>query len=196
MTLPELLLSGGASVALIGILGKYLEFRWTNKSKKSNTTTTINAIAKIYQAMSSVIAETSVERFIVFKVENGGGIPRVGANIYISALMELHEDPNHSIFDNYQRIRADASYITMLAHILSNGNKKFVVSEMEDSLLKSIYLTEKIKYSEVYHLHTTDAAIYYCSLATTQDSRYEKPHEQLRIRLAVGEISELLKKNV
>ena len=84
----------------------------------------------------------------------------------------------------------------MLSNIIAQGSMNFEVNKMEDSLLKSIYEASNIKYASVYHLHTTENAIYYCSLATTDPDGYESASDKLKIKLAVNEIIELFKKNI
>lgn len=147
--------------------------------------------------MHTIVNETECERFIIFKVENGGGAPKVGAHIYISALMESYKSPIETFLDNYQKLRADASYILLLSNILASGKIDFSVENMEESLLRKIYRAENIKYSIIYHLHTTPEAIYYCSLATTKENeRFSSPRTEVKIQLAINEIIELFKKNI
>lgn len=196
MTLTELLLSGGVSVALIGILGKYLEFRWTNRKKGKATIDVIKAVANIYEMMHRVTSETAVQRMVIFKAENGGGKPKVGAHIYVSAIMESIRTPVLPIVNEYQRLRADASYIELLSEVVTKGHAAYKSSEMPQSLLKTIYLAEKIKYSEVYFLHVTEDAIYYCSVATTEQDDFTEPATALAIQIAIDRISEIFRKNL
>jgi hypothetical protein len=166
-TIITSLLSGGVVVALIGILGKYLEFKWSRKTNQVTIDNTIATIAHIYELMEDLVLSTPIEHFIIFKAENGGGIPRVGAPIYVSALMEMHKVPlTHSSHD-FQRLRIDSEYATLLHEILSNGNITYKVSNMKPSLLRSIYELSDIKEAKVFLLHTTKEAVYYCSIATT-----------------------------
>lgn len=147
--------------------------------------------------MHTIVNETECERFIIFKVENGGGAPKVGAHIYISALMESYKSPIETVLDNYQRLRADASYILLLSNLLASGKIDFTAESMEESLLRKIYRAENINYSVIYHLHTAPDAIYYCSLATTKENeKFNSPKTEIKIQLAINEIIELLKKNI
>lgn len=197
MSLSELIFGGGVSVAIVGILGKYLEFRWLSKSQKKDAADTINVIAKIYKIMQNVVSETECDRFIIFKVENGGGAPKVGAHIYTSALMESYKDHAVSVADNFQRLKVDSTYTVLLSNMLAAGKIHFNVEEMPESLLKTLYRAEDVKYSEIHHLHTTTEAIYYCSLATSkEDESFTTPSTALKIELAINEIVELFKKHI
>ena len=197
MPLLDLLLSGGVAVAIVGIISKYLEHRWNSKAAKPKASTTvIKTVASIYQSMQKVLMSSNVERILILKVENGGGKPKVGAHIYASAIMEVQKDPRITVLDNYQRLRADAGYVELLADLLTKEHVIINVSELPDCLLKTIYKAENIKYSEVYYLHATDEAIYYCSFATSQDEQFNDAKTQLAIEVAVNHITEILKANV
>lgn len=197
MGLTEALLTGGASVALVSILGKYLEFRWTQTKKVKKASDVIKVVSTIYQIMQKVVNETPVERFIILKAENGGGRPKVGAHLYATAVMESHSNPEHTIIDKYSKLRVDSHYIEMLSDIIAKEKVLVTTSNLPTSLLKTIYLAEAVKYSEIRLLHTTDDAIYYCSVATTMENEYfQDPSTVLNVELSCNKISEILKKNI
>lgn len=164
------LLTGGVVVALIGILSKYLEIRWNKQNVIVPVDKTINTIANIYMIMNELLEKTKADSFIIFKAENGGGIPRLGAHLYISALMESQKSlVQHHAISDYQRLQVDAEYIDLLSEILSKGHRTYLTDKMKPSLLRSIYLKNKFKASQIYLIHTSKDAVYYCSVATTQD---------------------------
>lgn len=147
--------------------------------------------------MTKVVRNTEVDRVVIMKAENGGGKPKVGAHIYVSAVMEVHKDPTISIVDNYQRLRTDSSYIDLLATLISKGCVKYSVSELNNSLLKTIYSAENICYSEIYYLYATDEAIFYCSFATSKpDTKFEASSTALAIEIAVNQITDIFKNNL
>lgn len=141
MTVLELLLSGGATVALIGILSKYLEHRWSLVRKKQETSVSdvVNYISEIYDVMRKCVEQTSTQRFLIFKVENGGGRPKVGAHLYVSAIMEETKAPIKSALNSYQRLLVDSHYISILSSIILDGKVSIKVDELQDSLLRRIY---------------------------------------------------------
>lgn len=197
MPILDLLLSGGVAVALVGILSKYLERRWDKKNAVVKTSArVIKTIASVYQSMQKALVDTDIERVVILKAENGGGKPKVGAHIYISAIMEVHSI-NNSILDNYQRLRADSSYVEILSDLISKGKVVIDPTSVDESLLKTIYQAEKITYSEIYYLHATEEAIFYCSFATTKpNANFQIPSTALAINIVISQISEIFKNNL
>lgn len=193
MTTLELFLTGGVAVSLAATLGKYLEYLWTSKDKQVSIQETIKHMTDIYNTMHEVVSKTQAHRFMIFKAENGGGIPRLGSPLFVSAVMAVLDAPFHTI-EKYQRLRVDADYTKMLSDLLLYNHVRYKVVEMPSSLLKTIYEDSNVQESNLYLLHTTKDAIYYCSIATHEDSQCCKEDDYLHMQIAVSKISDLLSK--
>lgn len=193
MTHLELLLSGGVAVSLAATLGKYLEYLWTRKDKQLSIQDTIMHMTEVYNTMQDVITHTNAHRFVIFKAENGGGIPRLGSPLFVSAVMAVFDPPFHTI-EKYQRLRVDADYTKMLSDILLYNHVRYKVSDMPPSLLRTIYEDADVQESNLYLLHTTKDALYYCSIATHKESECCKAEDYLQMQIAVSKIADLLSK--
>lgn len=192
MSTIELLLTGGVSVALVGILSKYLEHRWSLVKKRQETSVSdvVTYISEIYEVMSKCVNETHTQRFLIFKVENGGGRPKVGAHLYVSAIMEETKPPIKPSLTSYQRLLVDSHYINMLATLVMERKVHIKVDELPDSLLKRIYTDIGVQYGEIYFLHEDSNSLYFCSATTTKKLN----DLGVEVELAVSKISNLLKK--
>lgn len=193
MTTLELLLSGGVTVSLAATLGKYLEHLWLSRNKTSSIQDTILHMTEIYNTMHKVVSKTQAQKFVIFKAENGGGIPKLGSPLFISAIMAVFDAPFLSI-DKYQRLRVDAEYTKMLSQLLLNNHIRHNVEELSSSLLKSIYTEADIREANLYLLHATKDAIYYCSIASHKDSKCCSTEDYLAMQIAASKISDLLSK--
>lgn len=197
MPLLDLLLGGGVAVTLIGVLGKYLEYRWTQKKFTPKTSAkVIKAIADIYQHMNKAISHEGIDRVVILKAENGGGKPKVGGVIYISAIMEVHKNSPSQILQDYQRLRADSNYVELLSDLLSKYKVDLNVDEIKTSLLKTICEAEGIKYSEFHYLYATDEALYFCNFSSFSELNPLNSEVRLAIEVATSQISEIFKNNL
>jgi len=153
----------------------------------------IKAVADIYQSMNRVINESEVERVVIMKAENGGGKPKVGGHLYISAIMEVGNNSKVSRLTDYNRLKADAGYVELLADLLSKFKVSLVTDELADSLIKKIYLGEKVKYADAYFIHATDEAVYYCLFITNKDAVFNNPETALLLEVTVNYIANIFK---
>ena len=121
------------------------------------------------QIIDDIIKHTAVNRFVLFHTHNGNGQPNYFKPYKVSYLQ--YNALNPSIINKYQNIEVDKDYTKMLIEIQENEGHyvKRVVKDMDAGLLKTIYLKEAIKYSEVYFICATNTGIIYTSVATTDD---------------------------
>lgn len=200
MTITEQLLTGGVVVAIIGLLGKLLDWYLKRKDKEDSKKDipiidTIGKISNIYQIMDDTIRNTKFNRFLVLKSENGGGIPKLGNHLYASVILERTDSPLESVIERYQRLKVDGEYSKMLVDIYSKGKIEHITSDLpEGTLLRRIYDSEGVLKSLVFHLHTTKTAMFYCSIATTEKDCSDS--DELLAETAADRISEIFKQTV
>lgn len=165
----------------------------TKKLRK--ITTNLEDISKVFQALDDVVRKTRVQRFLIFKGSNGGGIPKPGCPFYVSLIYEEHKDKNKSLRDKYSNLSVDGSYIDMLIHLYKNGSVKLRVEDMPVGLLKTLYQGEGIKYSEIYFLGNSDKEILFCSVATnTGVETFDTPSDRAEIEIAVNHLKNIFAK--
>lgn len=152
-------------------------------------------ITQIYDAMMNICIESSAERVLVLKTEDGGGLPGVGATLYGSVVYEYifnqHFDP---LKQKYQRFMVDEHYLRMLQAI----NKKdepyvFVTDKEPDSLLKTVYDSLKVTHSYIYYLGQSKKAFYYMSVVNTQNHDFEVSNDKVVLQQGVSLLRNIFK---
>lgn len=185
-------LGGGFGVAALN----YGYKMWKEKqASEKSITATYEKVISIYQAMNSVLQETSIDRFLILKTTNGGGKPVVGRPIYASVIYEDYNSPFKTVKEKYQHLHVDKEYIQMLIESESKGVCKMVVDEMpEESLLKKIYKAEGVEYSEVYYIHQNSKEYWYCSVSTGKKLDHLPSKDALTVQLSLSKIRNIFRK--
>lgn len=155
----------------------------------TNTKTQIEKVVTIYDTMHEVLEKTSVERFMIFKAHNGGGIIKPSGELYASCLYEDYTHPFDSKKSQYQKIELDSIYLRMLLDIMENHSIHLKIDEMKDGLLKGLYQGEGVKESRIYYLGRNKKYVFYCSLATSKDWILDQA-QKTQLDLAVGKIKQ------
>lgn len=190
-----------ALFALAGIIIKsmfdYLMLRLkTNANNKKSLATNINRSRRIYSIMQRMVQTTSVDRFLIFRVHNGGGNINFNTPIYLSILYEQYNAPLNAIMDDYQRILLDRDYLELISEL---ENKKVIRVETKDlnvEVIRVAYEAAKLKYSEMYYITHNASDFYFCSLSTTTESMYQNPNDALQIRNGIDNIRTIFKQGM
>jgi len=197
--LSDWFITGGVAAAVVTALIKAATdlYKWNN-SRKKVFSDQFKRRAEVYRLMNKILQETHAKRVMILKTQNGGGKPRTGAHIYASVLYEDFTLPFHSVLNDYQRIRVDKEYISILQNIAQDerGRESIIVKDMPLSLLRSIYEKEGVAMSQIFYLAEGKNAFYYMSVATNDEGMNEMASdaEQLSIRITVDQLRQIFKK--
>lgn len=200
--LLDSILTGGVAVALITLLGQFI--MWYIKEKNVSAVIPVSGGVdssifenkiEIQRIMDRVTTNTSVNRFLILKSENGGGKPRLGSHLYASVLYESIRAPITSVKDDYQRLLVDDLYVKMLSDIGPGSPNKLNTSKMKGGILKNIYTVENIVYFEIHYIGETETAFFYLSVATdNDDNTFDVPFDRVEVEIAVSKIRDIFKK--
>lgn len=127
----------------------------------------IRKVVEIYDIMHEIIDKTSVQRILILKAHNGGGIIKPTGELYVTALYEDYIHPFSSSKGNYVKYPVDKDYARMLLEIIQSGRVELVTSQMADGLLKGIYVTEGVSNSKLFYLRQDKKSIYYISVSSS-----------------------------
>ncbi len=151
-------LSAGLGL-LFGITSGLLVYFFNNK--QSFTSLLQNKI-RVSQILSRFIEETPANRVCIYSTSNGGGKPKVGSALHISAIYEKVSHPLKSILNLHQFILLDDNYITILAGLTP---KTYQITTMDsfvgDSVLRGIHESENLPVSIFFYLHESSSHFYY-----------------------------------
>lgn len=108
----------------------------------------ITSVNKISQAVTEVFEKTAADRFLILVgVENRNRVD------YISVIFEQHKGDNKvNAIATYHNIAIDDPYREMIAEAKIKGLIALEVDTMQESILKSIYKSEGVKYSKIRFL--------------------------------------------
>lgn len=178
-----------SSVATVGMAWTVY---WWMFGRKRNATPLQHAQgwADIQRICTQLVKDSDVERALVLMLTNGGGVPKLGAKLYASALVNVTQDvPSHRI-PVYRQLEIDIPYIEMLLEAANRGKSMQLTEAMPRCMLKDIHKEEGVKYSEIWHLMQTDEAYFFASFST-----YSEMHlvgSQADMRIAASEIKRAL----
>lgn len=189
-----------ASGTTLFLVTKLFEWIKSRKKAKLDPSQSIRDIQQIHTIMEEVVKETSYDRMIVFKAEDSAGIIVPGKVMYITAIYEkIHQTDEHqigSIIKKIQRWRSDGQYYGMVADILSKGFIELITEQMPICNLKDLYEADKVIFSTVYHLITTDdkSKIFYCSLVNRTSTN---PHieDKVLVNSAINRLVDIFSRH-
>lgn len=149
----------------------------------------IARVVKIYDTMHKVLETTDVERMLILKAHNGGGLIRPSTPLYVSVLYEDYDNPFTSVKETYQKYMIDEHYLRTLNDLCMDKKVVVVTEALPASMLKDIYQGEGVEYSEIHLLGQDRKNLYFCSVASSKkENLVSSPKQKLAIETAVNTI--------
>ena len=169
----------------------------TNKKHLEKLTTNLQDLSKIYRIIEKILDQSSANRVLVLKASNGGGTPKPGSDMFIKLLYAATVKEDLSIYDKYSSIKVDREFVDMLIDIQKNGQITKKTEEMQNSLLKRIYLSEGIKYTEIYFLTNNQHELYFCTISSIKDGEdFSDPIKKIAIELGINDLRKIFIKHM
>ena len=140
---------------------KIIDYLKTKSNKKylDKLTTNLQDLSKIYRVIEHVLNESGAYRVLVLKASNGGGTPKPGSEMFIKLLYAATIEEDLNIYEKYNSIKVDGAYVDMLIDIQKNGQITRVTEDMVNCLLKRIYQSEQVAYTEMFFLGNNAAVM-------------------------------------
>lgn len=154
----------------------------------------IQKVVSIYDSMHNVLDETPVERFLIFRAHNGGGIIKPNNTLYVSVIYEDYTNPFRSVKDLYQKVALDEGAIRFLLDLSHQKVLQIKTKELREGLIKSIYEGEGVMYAEAHYLGHDNKNIYYCTCGTSVESGWEdNSYQKMTIQMQINNIKNNIK---
>lgn len=168
----------------------------SNKKYLVKLTNNLQDLSKIYKIMNEISEKTLDTKVVILKASNGGGIPKPGSEMFLRVLYsEMKEGEETHSFERYDGLKLDGDYVDMLIDMQKNGLVTKEVENMQNSLLKRIYLAEGVVYSEIYFLANNKSEIYYCAINThSKEEKFTTPEKRIEIELAINNLRKIFEK--
>ena len=183
-----LVLSSGLTLFLVkqGVLS-YKE--WRNERKRKFDTV-LPKVSEIYEEMNHLRHTTKAGRVIILKAHNGGGRPKVGTQLFSSAIYEVWGDLS-SVKDHWQNQELDEEYTRMLVELDRDGKVETDTAEMKDGVLKRLYFSSHILHTVTVKISQDEKSLYYLSINFHEPTDILEPSIQEAIRGSVNRLKQL-----
>ena len=183
-----LVLSSGLTLFLVkqGVLS-YKEWR---KERHTKFDTVLPKVSEIYEEMNHLRHSTKAGRVIILKAHNGGGRPKVGTQLFSSAVYEVWGDLS-SIKAHWQNQELDEDYTRMLVELDRSGKVESNTAEMKDGVLKRLYFASHILHSVTVKIAQDEKSLYYLSINFHEHTDILEPFIQEAIRSSVNRLKQL-----
>ena len=160
---------------------------------KNNLKSQLSSLVLLYDTLQKLVTETGIDRGLILRTSNGGGIPTFKTPIYFSITHEVHSEKVKGIKGKYQSIQADRDYVALIIKLMEDKVVDLEIDKMPDSLLKNAYEAEGIKFARIIYLSEDDKGVYYMSLSSL-NAIIENPSEKVTYLLAVSRLIQLFNK--
>jgi hypothetical protein len=120
-----------ALVGWFGFARKKISDKY-RKYRASPAAVALEAEAEVYELSQQMLAQTGATRILLYRIHNGGGIPRVGHSIYLTAFAEVFAPGHNPIRSDYKAVLLDESYINILVSVFKYGKDHVERSRLAD----------------------------------------------------------------
>jgi len=181
---------GGAIVAILGGV-KDVILAWLKrlaKGAKNYMASQIGKMANYMEAIDSIKGINNVDRVLVFRGKNGGGLPKPGKLYSIKAVHGWAKDKSRDPMHRYNfDMPIDAHYARLLEELIKAGVSEVDPDSIPDgAVLKVYYKSEGVVQSRLYFLGIMGDELLYISIASFKE-KYS-PSDCVEIDLAIQRV--------
>lgn len=151
------IVSSGGLVAFIALIREWVKRRASLKQDVGYA-----SINKVYILIQNLLSESGANRVVIIKSENGGGIPGPGSVLKNSVLFEVCDSIVSPLRDQWQQVRIDQKYSTILTNVNTEGYSDIQISEMDNnSVLYEFFDLGKAEQARFHRVCATERALIY-----------------------------------
>lgn len=157
----------------------------------------LQAVNHLQELVTTIFEKTEATRFLILVATNGTREMRQCTVVYEQHMAKEGITTSIGASGRYINFKFDETYKQMLKAVEYNGPEFFLVKDMPDCDLKSIYQAERVTSSKVFFLRRTkidneNDRVWYCSIATHKEDGFID-EDKIHIRYQIGQIQHLLK---
>lgn len=183
------------SAAFAYILKKWYD-NLSLKKEKQLTRKVLPVLGEINEILDDIVKNTSCNRSLLLKAHNGGGVPKIGSELFSTVVLEMHED-NSSVREAWTKQRLDSPYINVLVKLASSENGMILASkeDFKGSILYDVYTMQGVNSTKLAYITNTKADWFYISNTFASSLEEIKPEEKAYMRGQINKLRNLLNKN-
>ena len=153
------------------------------KSKDMVVKTHLKNRLSIYDVLNRLKLKVESPRVLILYTENGGGLPTLGSQIYISVLYEVVDTDTKSIKMDVQRLTTDEEYDKLISRLASGEFVKIKTKEMNDGILKKFYKFDNVVESFIVQIGQQNNRFYYMSVAWHKELENDNVRDSAEISI-------------
>jgi len=187
------LLSGGVALSIVKFWGSAIMRYWRRRETMAKA---LKKTHEIHSEMQLLLLESSADRVLICKTENGGGFISVDRPLYIRILQEqIQNEKLRPVRDMYQRYKIDQRYKEILYKLSQDQETwDFVTDEEAASFLKTKYQSIGISRTRFFYLdHDRDGLLYAAVSACDPDNLMDDPQTLDSFNLRIQNFSKIYK---
>lgn len=185
---------GVITAAIIGIF-KYNKKDDKKIEKKSETLlVSFEQINDLNDVIFEMFSNTTADRFLLLMSDINNN-----KHNWVTAIYEQHKtDDNEKISlsfgatNRYVKLKIDQEYKSMIEEAKLRGVKRYTTTTMPNSILKDVYVYERVTHSNIYYLYefnTEDGPMsLFCSFAKHDDNPFS-PSDEIIFKVGVDKIT-------
>jgi hypothetical protein len=144
--------------------------------------------------MHWVLNETKVQRLIISRTHNGGGVIHPTTPLYLSAIYEDYSHPLGSLKESLQKLQLDEAFLRVILELCQKKIIRLKVADMERGVVKTIYESENVKFVEFRYIMQDRKNVYIASYATTEEGEtFDTPWQQSVLNFSANVIKNNIK---
>lgn len=149
--------------------------KWIKSRDRQRHLEGLRRISSIYDELNQIIAaDDNIQRVMIVRSSNSGGIPQPGCRIFIRVLHEAYRTLYDSVIHSnmWSERQADQSYISLVRRIAEEGEVRMDSDTLpEDSTLKAIWDASFINHGTMYRLRLSGTEMIYLSIHYRKDTQ-------------------------
>lgn len=153
----------------------------------------IRKVVLIFDTMNRILGESKVQRVLVLRAHNGGGIIKPSGDLYVSAIYDDYREPFEATKQDFQKLEADMQYAKTLLDVIQNGKVRYSIDNMPDGILKRVWKSIGVTHGLIYYLGQDNKNIYLCTCTTSYTGLWLTGEEETELDILVNIIKQNIK---
>jgi len=192
-------MTGWESIAIImgtsgGLTGLIELFKWWYMNRSgTKIDSAIANINKIYSILNSLLHETVANRISVFRISNGGSIPRPGVTLYMSTVYEVVSPPCVPNKDQWDKRIIDEELLYHIFQVAQKNHVSITIDQLnQESVLYNNLKSHGIDTIDLYLAYKEDGCIYIVGLEYLTKPTYDAKTKDL-LSHSISQFNKLFK---
>lgn len=157
----------------------------------------VQDISKMYHIMRTLMTHVNgINRVIIIKSHNGGGVPSPKSPVFLTALHEVPLLDTHPMLEDVQNRPVDAFHSNHILTPLASTGSFHINKSTSDGFLKDIYEAYNHEWSTGATLCMDKFSMVYLVISfRTGETEERTPFEKEKIQAAINRITNLMKRH-